>query len=791
MQLVNMAKDMLGKVRTYWRTPPLGNYMNYKEIASYAGGGIGIRFIIIFVQSSMIAVGNTFVGNTIGLSPAQIYAVYVASVLASFPLTALRAKIIDSSRSRKGKYRPYLVKMGLPTLLLSIGYVWMPYERMSGLGKIAAVLLFNIGFQFFYNFLYDAYENYVVVLSSNTQERANVSAIRAVTDSFAPTLTNAIIPILGKELLGTDSLYDIRIFRYIWPPILIIGFLLGLVIYFNTKENIIQARTHVVQTKFTDAFRAVVKNKYFWIISCAGWLGFLEGLANNILGWLYTYQHACTDKQYALLSTILGNASFWGMLLAPLCIKKFGKKNTLIFTNVLNIFFLAALYPIVKHTDPSVMIWMVMICLWMNALVGSFTYILTPSLNGDIRDYQQYITGERIDGMFAAVGLIGSVVVMLTSSIQTIIYDKVGFNEETLNRLLPGIIASGENITDTTNVYNVLYDNEMFIAIFGVLIIFSVVGAAMNVIPYFFYDLSEVKQRGMVRVLQIRALFEDYGKNVLSDKDLVKAIDIVNESREYSGKSELPVVRKGWDKASRKERNAAIEYNNMIKISDIVIEEMNRFNTPEGRIELEAAKKVKAAGYDYVYSVSTADLQAAKALPKNTPEEKEYRKSEIERAKNALYAKKVALKAFPNGIQEFDMSEFEKLFTAEDAAEEKLNAFYKSYYAAKDGKDKQRAKSLKAEIKTVKAEKKKIDKAIKTATDKNSLYNRAAKPYLDAVKLITQAENYTHYGEIAAMYDEAKLRCEEAERLAAEEEARKEAAEKEHAAMLKAQRKKK
>ena len=30
-----------------------------------------------------------------------------------------------------------------------------------------------------------------------------------------------------------------------------------------------------------------------------------------------------------------------------------------------------------------------------------------PSIQGDIRDYQQYTTGERIDGMFAAVGLIG------------------------------------------------------------------------------------------------------------------------------------------------------------------------------------------------------------------------------------------------------------------------------------------------------------------------------------------------------------------------------------------------
>ena len=82
----------------------------------------------------------------------------------------------------------------------------------------------------------------------------------------------------------------------------------------------------------------------------------------------------------------------------------------------------------------------------------------------------------------------------------------------------------------------------------------------------------------------------------------------------------------------------------------------------------------------------------------------------------------------------------------------------------------------------LKAEKKKIDEEIKKATDENSIYNRLAKPYIDAKKLIAQAENYQHYEDIKAMYDEAKERSEEAERmeeekakaLAAEQKAMKE-----------------
>ncbi|MBQ2964915.1 MAG: MFS transporter [Clostridia bacterium] len=799
MQLVSKAKNIVGKVRTYWRTPPLGNYMNYKEIFSLSAGGFGVKAIITFVQAAIISANNAFVGNTIGIKPMQMYAIYVASVLVGFPLTMLRARIIDNSRSRKGKYRPYIISMGLPTVILSIGYIWAPYEIMGDIGKIATVVFFNIGFQFFYNFLYDAYDNYVSVLSSNTQERSNVLAIRAVTDSLAPTITNAVVPIIGELITGKRDLYDIRIYRYVWTPILIIGFLISFILYKNTKEKIIQAKTHVVRVKFVDAFRAVLKNKYFWIISLAGWMGFLESMANSILGWLYTYQNACSSAEYAILTTVYGNASFWGMLLAPFSIKKFGKKNTLIFTNALNIVFIAALFPVVKYADASIMIWLAMMCLWMNALVGSFAHILTPSLNADIRDYQQYVTGERIDGMFAAVGLIGSVVTMATTSVQSAIYEVIGFNEKKYAALLPEILASGVVLDDPDNVYNVLYHRPTFISIFGVLIMTAVLGAAMNVVPYFFYDLSEIKQKGMVKVLQVRALFEDYGRNVLSDKDLVKAIELVREAKEFVGKEKLPADKsaikaattKEEKKAAKKARKAALEHNERIIVSQFVVDELNRFNTVQGKAQLENAMQIVATGFDYINTVSKADLGAAKVLPTSTQEEKAFRKAEISRIKESLYAQKVARKHFPNGIEEFDSREFDKLFVEQDAVEEKIDAAYKTFYKARDDKDKAAAQEAMSLIKALKAQAKEIDKAVKKATDDSSVYNRAAKPYLDAKKLITMAENYTHYEEIDAMYDEAKLRYEEAERLAAQEELLKEAAEKEHAAKLRAQRRKK
>ena len=799
MHLFNKIKNGFSYVKTYWKTPPLGNYMSVKEIAALAGGGMGIRFITQCVASVLLSATNVFVGNTIGIEPMNLYYIYLIAVIVSFPLTMFRAYIVDNTRNKKGKYRPYLISMGIPTVILSIGYFWMPYEKMeSQLTKCIVVLLFNIGFQFFYNFLYEAYYNYVVVLSPNTQERANVSSVKAVVESFGPSVTGIIIPLFAKNFIGTGNLNDIRIYRYIWVPILIVGLLLSIIVYANTREQIIQAKTHVVQIKFTDAIREVAKNKYFWIISLAGWLGFLEGACFNILNWLYSYQHACTAGQYALITTVYGNASLWGMLLAPLAIKKIGKGKTLILINSLNIFFIGAIYPIVRYADISIMIWLVLICLWMNALVGAFGHILTPSINGDIRDYQQYVSGERIDGMFAAVGLIGSVVTMATSSVLPAIYEKVGFNEETLQKLLPSIIAQEGPLADPTNVYNVLYHKETFIAIFGVLVGASVIGAAMNVIPYLFYDLTEVRQQGIIKVLKIRALFEDYGNGVLKDRDLVETIDIIKKAKELRNAQPKNIAEykqhirqakgKAEKKAAKKQLKEAKQFNVDVEIAGMVLEEMSRFESSFGRIQLEQARKTAVMGYDSIYSYDRSEYANAKALPSGTAEEKEFRKNAIAVAKDFIDAQKAAKKYFNNEIKEFDSGIFEKLFRNEDDISEQIEDAYSRLYKANDDKDKAAAAQCKAEIKRLKAERSAIEKQIKDATSTNSVYTRAARPVIKAKKLLIQAENYTKLEEIEALYEEAKARHEQALEDARIEAERAEAEKKAYAEKLKAKK---
>ncbi len=740
------VKKIFKDIKQYWKVPPKGRYMSFKEIVSLSVGCIGVKFIVYCVSQMIIAIGNALIGNTIGIDPKALYVIYIISVLSGFPLTAVRAKMIDNTRSMKGKYRPYIITMGIPTVVLGAGFIWMPYENMSLFMKCAVVLGFNIGFQFFYNFYNDACDSLINVLSPNSIERSDVLSIKSVVENFSPSIASIFLPIVAKLITGTDTIYDLRIYRVLFPPMLLAGFFISLLAYVNTEEKIVQAKTHVIQMKFTDAFRAIARNKYFWIISLAGWLGFLEGSFNSILGWMYNYQHACTAAQYSLVIAIAGNASFWPNLVAPFFIRKYGKKKILVFTNVLNIGFILLMLPIVRRTGSSYIIWLLLGCTFVNQFITSLGHLINPSVNADIRDYQQYITGERIDGMFSAVGLIGNVITLTTGFVLPAIYERSGLNQEVAVSL--GYSAS--------NVYDVLYNQEYFIKISSVLIIASVVGAVLNVIPFFFYDLTETKQKAMVQVLKIRSLFEDYSNNVLSDDALIETVEIINQAKEYEGR-EVMEIKKGTPK---KEKREIREENEKIEISKYVIRELTRFDTEYGRAQLEGAKRVCDAGLGGYADCFTLTKEQAKAMPKNTEIERERRRDALIQLANIKAARKAVKKYYANGIEEFDASVFEGLFKAEDENSKRLSDTLDALKEAREKKDKQEAARLKGEIKKIRYERAKIDESIKEATEKNSIYYRASKPYQDARRLLLQSENYKHLDEIMSLYEAAKLRAE-------------------------------
>lgn len=824
MQLVNKAKELISDVFTFWNVPPTGKYVPFKGIFGYSIGGIGAYMIITLGTACLLSANNTLLTMTLGVDPTDVYIMYAIAVIANIPLTGIRANIIDNTRNKAGKYRPYILTMAIPSAVLCLIMVWFPYDSLLPelfggytlfgepapyVAKCAIILVLNLLLHFFYYFFYDAYENLIHVLSPDSQERANISSVKSIVYSFAPTLVNLFTPIIAENIFHTTTT-DIRVYKLLYPILTVLGLLLCILVYKNTEEKIVQAKTHVVQIKFTDALKAVAKNKYFWIISLAGWIGFLETSYANILNWLYNYGGACNGDEYGIIVTVYGNASLWGMLMAPFAIKKWGKKAVLIVTNLFNILFILLMLPCCQDITNAT-IWLVMGCLWLNALMGSFAHILNPSIQADIRDYQQYTTGERIDGMFSAVATIGTVITLVTSGILPYIYERSGLTREnalritsdptitsrvlgngkTVAQILQEQMAEGQN--NYENATSALYDTDILLSLLKVLILLAAFGALMNVIPYIWYDFNEKKQKSVVRVLKVRAMFEDYGNNITNDAALVEGVDIIRNAKELKDeaitvpdkKSYKNIKDKEQRKLAKKEYNALIERNKEIEISKFVCDELERFSSKTGIFEIAEAESIYALGKDYILSANKAELKAqlkeARSMPKETEEEKAIRKICLENARRKLDAFSAAKKYF-KGYAELiphEYSVLEALFEAEDALDEKIRELNIKIKVASKAKDNEKKAQYKAELKTYMQQKKEAKAETKAEMNYQAYFNRAAKPFLFAERLLKQQENYTHLEDISAKYDDSKERLEirlaeekaEQERLKAEKAA--------------------
>lgn len=755
--LKEKVSTIWNNVVLHWKTPALGKYVPYKEIIAYGIGGMGVQFVMFFCSQIALSATSFLVGNTIGIKPMHLQYMAVASTIIGFGITIGRSYIIDSARFKSGKFRPWLAITGIPSAAIAVIFVWLPYDTMSYLQKVAAVFICYNLLQCFYPFFQQAYTDLANVISPNSHERTDIVSVSSIIYSMAPSLTGLFVPMLSTLTGGLNS---ITTYRIIHPIVAIVGLLLSYIAYAGTRERIIVAESHVTQFKFSDAFRAVAKNKYFWITSLAGWLGFLEGAVGVIIGWTFIYAYPNRMALYGIATTLIGNAALWAMLLCPVAIRVIGKRNLLIWCNVTNVLLIGLLYPLYNNIPALIILY------YLNGFVNSFSIVYTPGINADMRDYQQYFTGERIDGMFGAVGIIGSFIGMFTGMVLPIIYQMLGLEDN----------------------YDVLEVASFREDMFDVLIVAAVIGAALNFVPYIFYDLTETKQRGIVKVLKIRAMFEDYGNGILRDESIVEAIDIIDEAnllykdralmttkddinkakrlpartpeekefrkneikrlkaayKEFNaqnrdikkdrvskakampgGTKEEQAARKAAIKAAKKENKELNKLNADISVCDFIIDEMNKYNTLRIQKQVERSRALEAAGYNGIFDYNKEIMAEAKALPRSTHEEREIRSDAIVHARALKNARKAMIKFY--GTPDKIVEPSEEAFKAAEALPE--DTF--SHQVAKK-------------------------KTVKKLVNEKSKYIRSIKPLLDARRQLTEKENYAHLDDIRERYNDAK-----------------------------------
>ncbi len=685
MEIISKAKSAISTVKEYWSVPPSGKNIPYKEIASLSGAGFGFYWTTLLASQIGLSASNFLVGASIGLRPMDLQIMLTIANLIGIPIGIFRSWYYDNHHIPGGKFLPFIRRTGVPIVFISMFFVWLPYEYFSYNTKVVVVWLMYFLLNQFLSFYTESYNYFQQIISPDAQERANAMSISQVVYSLAPTLTNLFIPLFAGWTWGLNNIWT---YRVIYPVFTLIGLVISTIFFRKVKERLILPKKKPEAVRLLDAIREVAKNKYYWIIQAAAWVVFLESGYGVVLGWSFVYGNGGEHQEMlGVANTVIGNAALWSMLLAPLAIKFMGKRNLLIIANSINVVILLILYFVYKNFILICVLW------YVNTFINTFWNIVQHQISADMRDYHQWKTGVRVDGLFGPLGMIGTVISFFTGMVYPAIYEKMGLLED----------------------YNVLYDDTIRNNLFEVLILCSALGAFLNLVPFCFYDLTENKHRAYVGVLKIRAMFENYSLGVLEDDELTDAMGVIHEAKRNFGKEKI----KADKSLSKSEKKEIKETNLAIERASIIMQDLNKFSCEAGIARLAQARADYANGSLYFYENAAEEMKNARRLPKATAMEKEIRSDAI---KNARIKKESASLIRKYGMENIEVPD-------ESVKDEIINREAHSFI-----------------------ESMKIKRELNAYLKKESVYLRATKPYTDAHNLIAQAENYTHYEELEERY---------------------------------------
>lgn len=606
-------KQTVSSVKEHWSTPPEGRYIPYKEILAYSVGGIGVKFVIYTVWYISLSATSLLAGSALGLKNGDLVKLNMIATVIGLFLGPIRGLIIDNTRSSKGKFRPYLLYTGIPSAILLTIFAFLPFETMTYNQKLWSLFISYMLLQLCYPFYDQAYTTLVQVMSPNSTERADVITVSTFIYSLAPTIMGFFVPLIAGF---TGGLEHINAYRVIMPALGIGGALIGLFSYFGTKERIIVSKDYTPKVPFFKGIGAGIANKYQWARSLTSWCILFQAGVGNVTTWYFYYGikdvlNLSTEKQGVLngtLMTILGAAATPAMLLSPLLIRKLGKRNMYIFYILGNVITLVGMYLFIEQ------IWVLYAFIWIRGFFNTFPLIADSAMSADVLDYQQYKSGDRLEGLMGQfVGTIGVFVSMgITYFTQTIVM---------------------QNHFGLVDNYDDLYKASFREPLSKGMIVIALVGFVLALIPFItMYTLTEEQHDSHIKVLKIRAALEDYATDSLSEGQLDEAKKIYADSvNEYNECIEALNIA-----SNRKERK---KLQSKIKSLEIVIDEKDRFATEKMLKKTAKAKELLTHTVEELYGISEPTLDKyneANAMSENTKEEAKIKAAKLKEASKEL-----------------------------------------------------------------------------------------------------------------------------------------------------------
>ena len=366
--------------------------IRFWERFSYGCGDLGCNIIYSAMSSFLLFYYTDYVHVSAGV----IGTIMLLSRVFDGITDLIMGIIVDRTKSRFGKCRPWILRMAIPFALVGILLFTVP----SGLGNTAKLAYIFITYNLVSSVIYTAinvpYATLNSLITQDQYERSVLSIFRMILATTGTLIINLTLPLV--EFFGNNLSAWTKTFAVFG----ILAVIVFMITFTGTKERVVPAKdTKQEKVPFVKGISLLFQNKYWMMITITLVFIFINYSLNGGAAVYYAKNILHNSDMVGTMNLVANLVQIGVMFFTAFIIKKIGKRNMLIIGAV--IYGLGfAMFGFVGTNMTGIIIACVLKGVG-NAGISSCMFAIVS----DTIEYGEWKTGYRTEGLINSASSFG------------------------------------------------------------------------------------------------------------------------------------------------------------------------------------------------------------------------------------------------------------------------------------------------------------------------------------------------------------------------------------------------
>lgn len=357
--------------------------LSIKEKIGYSLGDTASHFVWDMVGFWILI----FYTDTFGISAAAAGTIMLIARFWDMISDPIMGIIADRTKTRWGKFRPYILWMALPYSVLAVLTFTTP--DLGPTGKVIYAGVTYILLMSVFTAINLPYSSLGAVMTSDSYERAGLNSYRFIFAFVGQFIVSGTALSLALYFGGGDNAKG---YQYTLILFSVISFILFMITFKTTEERVQPPKEQKQNLK--EDFKNLFKNRPWVILFFVGIVSFIMFAMQN-LSIAYYFKYYIGNEENVQLFNVIGTiALIVAIPFSKPLAKRFGKRNVFLASSLLSGFFFICLY--IPSAENTIMIYAFNILAKM-AYAPAVPLLWT--MLADTADYSEWKTGRRSTGL--------------------------------------------------------------------------------------------------------------------------------------------------------------------------------------------------------------------------------------------------------------------------------------------------------------------------------------------------------------------------------------------------------